>query len=62
MGHGDVIQLVSKYDLKFVIPLLMTCFETLNPIVEACTSFGRGDEPKDEGNIFGVGTCFEESS
>jgi hypothetical protein len=40
----------------------MTCFETLNPIVEECTSFGHGDEPEDECNIFGVGTCFEESS
>jgi hypothetical protein len=48
--------------LKVEIPLLMTCFETLNLIVEACTSFGHGDKPEDEGNIFGVGTCFEEFS
>jgi len=39
----------------------MTYFETLNPTIEACTFFGHGDEPKDEGNIFGVGASFEES-
>jgi hypothetical protein len=40
----------------------MTYFETLNPIVEACSCFGHGDELEDEGNIFGVGASFEESS
>jgi hypothetical protein len=40
----------------------MTFFKTLNPIVEACISFGHGDELKDEGNIFRVGASFEESS
>ncbi len=62
VGCQDVIRLVPKYDLKVVIPFFMTCFETLNPIVEACTSFGHSDEPEDEHNIFGVGTCIEESS
>jgi hypothetical protein len=50
------------FDLKIVVPLFMTYFETLNPIVEACTSFGHGDEHEDENNIFGVGASFEESS
>jgi hypothetical protein len=36
MECGDVISLAYKYDLKVVIPLFMvTCFETLNSIVEA---------------------------
>ncbi len=30
MGCQDVIRLVLKYDLKVVILLFMTCFETLN--------------------------------
>jgi hypothetical protein len=40
----------------------MTYFETLNPTIEACNSFGHGDELEDEGNTFGVGASFEESS
>jgi hypothetical protein len=39
----------------------MTCFETVNPTIEACIFLGHGDEPKDEGNIFGLGAFFEES-
>jgi hypothetical protein len=62
VGHGDAIQLVFEDDLKVVIPLFMTYFETLNPIVEACTSFGHGNELENESNIFGVGASFEESS
>jgi hypothetical protein len=31
VGCGNVIQLAFKYDLKAMIPLLMVCFETLNP-------------------------------
>jgi hypothetical protein len=37
MGRGDAIRLVFKYDLKVIIPLLMTCFVTLNPNVETWT-------------------------
>jgi hypothetical protein len=33
-GHGDAIRLVFKYDLKVIIPLLITRFVTLNPNVE----------------------------
>jgi hypothetical protein len=39
----------------------MTYFETLNLTIEACNSFGHGDELENEGNIFGVGASFEES-
>jgi hypothetical protein len=52
-----------KYDLKVVIPLFMvTCFETLNSIVEASMFVGCGDELKYEVNMFKVATSFEESS
>jgi len=34
VGRGNVIQLAFEYDLKAMIPLLMVCFETLNPIVK----------------------------
>jgi hypothetical protein len=34
VGRGNVIQLVFEYDLKAMIPLLMVCFETLNPIAK----------------------------
>ncbi len=63
MECGDVTSLVYKYDLKVVIPLLMvTCFETLNSIVEALTFIGCGDELKYEVNMFKVATSFEEFS
>jgi len=61
VGHGDAIRLVFKYDLKVIIPLLMTCFVTLNPNVETWTYIGRRDELEDKGNMFEVGTSFEES-
>jgi hypothetical protein len=52
MECGDVTSLAYKYDLKVVIPLLMvTCFETLNFIVEASTFIGCGDELKYEVNM-----------
>lgn len=35
-------------------PFFTTCFETLNPTIEACTSSSHGDEPKHEGNILGL--------
>jgi hypothetical protein len=61
VGSGDAIQLSFEYDLKVVIPLFISCFETLNPTIETCASFGHGDELKDEGNMFDVGASFEES-
>ncbi len=35
VGHKNAIRLASKYDDKIVIPLLMVCFEQLNPITIA---------------------------
>ncbi len=59
MECGDVILLAYKYNLQVVIPLLMvTCFETLNSIVEASMFVGCGDELKYEVNMFKVATSF----
>jgi hypothetical protein len=63
MECGDVTWLAYKYNLKVVIPLLMvTCFETLNSIVEALTFISCGDELKYEVNTFKGATSFEEFS
>jgi hypothetical protein len=48
--------------LKVVILLLITCFDNLDLIIEACTFVGpQGDELEDEGNMFWVGVSFGES-
>ncbi len=36
MGHGATIHFASEYDAKVVIPLLMTCFDQLNPTSQTC--------------------------
>ncbi len=59
VGHGNAIRLASKNDLKPMIPLLMVCFEALNPITKACTSTNHNEE---KGNMFRVGASFKESS
>jgi len=62
MGHGDAIQLSYEYNLKYVIPFLMTRFESLNLITKTCTSINtHGDELEYDNNMFGVGTSFEQS-
>jgi hypothetical protein len=59
MEYEDVILLAYKYNLQVVIPLFMvTCFKTLNSIVEASMFVGCGDEPKYEANMFKVATSF----
>ncbi len=35
VGHTNVIYLVVEYDVKEMIPLLMTIFEQLNPTIQA---------------------------
>jgi len=62
VGHGDAIQLNYEYNLKDVIPFLMTCFESLNLIIKTCIFINpHGDELEDDSNMFGVGTSFEQS-
>ncbi len=34
VGHGNAIHLAFKYDMKEVIPLLVTIFERLNPSIQ----------------------------
>jgi hypothetical protein len=63
MGHGNIIHLVFKYDVKVVIPILMICFHWLNPIVKKCKANGPSEElNKDDINIFDVGASSEKSS
>jgi hypothetical protein len=62
VGCGNSIQFASEYDLKVAVLLFKTCFETLDPTIETCTSIGHGDELQNEGNMFGVGASSEESS
>jgi hypothetical protein len=59
VGHGEAIQLNYEYDLKDVIPFLMTRFESLNLTIKTCTSINPGDALEDDSNLFGVGTSFE---
>ncbi len=43
-----------------MIPLLMICFETLNPIAKTCTSTNHDD--LEEVNMFKVGASFKKFS
>jgi hypothetical protein len=36
VGCGEAICLASQYDVKTIIPLLMTCFDQLNPTSQGC--------------------------
>jgi hypothetical protein len=54
VGRGNSIQFASEYDLKVVIILFKTCFETLNPTIKTCTSIGHSDELQNEGKMFGL--------
>ncbi len=36
VGCGVYIRLVAKYDVNAIIPILMTMFEVLNTIIQAC--------------------------
>ncbi len=38
VGHGATICFAYEYDAKVVIPLLMTCFDQLNLISQACAT------------------------
>lgn len=60
MGHGNAIWLASNNDFKPMIPLLMVCFEALNPTTKACTSTNHNDL-EEKGSIFKVGASFKES-
>jgi hypothetical protein len=62
MGCGNAISLASKYDLKKIIPLLITIFERLNPSiqVEVVASIdGLLIEEEEKTNMFGVEASME---
>jgi hypothetical protein len=64
MGCGNAISLASKYDLKKIIPLLITIFERLNPSiqVEVVASIdGLLIEEEEKTNMFGVEASMEKN-
>ncbi len=64
VGHGNAIHLTLEYDLKEVIPFLMTNFERLNPSIKAHVvgPVDRLPIEEEEINMFSVGVFMEESS
>jgi hypothetical protein len=66
MGHGNAICLAFKYDMKKIIPLLMTVFKRLNLFIQpqvVASNDGIGlPVEEDETNMFGVGASMEKYS
>jgi len=69
VGRGNAIYFITEYDVKEVIPFLMTIFYYLNPIVQTMSivpSYGLNGvaiEIKEEDiDIFGVRLSMEKSS
>jgi hypothetical protein len=59
---GNTISLHFEYNVKAIIPFLMTCFRWLNFIVQECRVDGPSDELNEvDINIFGLGTSIEKS-
>jgi hypothetical protein len=64
VGHGATILLASKFDAKVMTPLLMACFDQLNPTSLACViaiDVPNFQFEEEKGNMFGVGTFVEDS-
>jgi hypothetical protein len=38
VGHGATIHFAFEYDAKVMIPLLMACFDQLNPTSQTCAT------------------------
>jgi hypothetical protein len=55
VGRGNAIRLASKYDVKIMIPLLMVCFEWLNPSTDAMVKTDDDVKLELEDNILGWG-------
>jgi hypothetical protein len=65
VGRGFEIYLASKYDLKEVIPFMMTTFERLNPSIQAkvvVSIDGLPIEEEEETNMVIVGASMKEFS
>ncbi len=61
VGYENAIKLASKYDAKVVIPLLMVCFQQLNPNIVATTTTTNDARLGLKENMFGIGVSIEES-
>ncbi len=62
VGHGATILLAFKFDAKVMTPLLMACFDQLNPTSLACViDVPNFQFEEEKGNMFGVGTFVEDS-
>jgi hypothetical protein len=44
VDYKYIICFASYHNLKVIIPLLMTCFDSQNPIIDACTFAKSSDE------------------
>jgi hypothetical protein len=44
IDYNDVICFASYHNLKVIIPFFMTCFDSRNPIIDACTFAKSTDE------------------
>lgn len=64
VGHGNAIHLTLEYDMKEVIPFLITKFERLNHFIQALMVGLVDGFPieEEEINTFGVGVLMEEFS
>jgi hypothetical protein len=64
LGCGNTIQLANEYDARIVIPLLMVCFEQLNPYIAinasiAIIAFDVGEDFEE--NMFDARASIKES-
>jgi hypothetical protein len=62
VGCGNTIYFTIKYDVKAIIPFLMTFFHQSNPTIEECKVGEPIEQLEDDINIFGVATFMEEFS
>ncbi len=61
VGCGNANWLAFEYDAKDVIPLLMVCFEWLNPNTIAFVTTTNDMELEFDENVFEMGALIKES-
>jgi hypothetical protein len=63
VNYGNTINFHFEYNVKVIIPFLMTCFHWFNFTIQKCRVDGPSDELNEiDINIFGLGTSMEKSS
>ncbi len=62
VGCENAIWLAYEYDAKVVIPLLMMCFEWLNPNTIVFATTTNDVELEFDENMFGMGALIKKSS